>query len=583
MITINPNPIAPQRPSHDPSSHDLAAAYLKGITLEDRRQAGQVYTPLHLVHFILELAGYDPDLPIEHATLLDPACGGGVFLQVAVTHLAARLTGLGTDLGTQLGHDRLLELVSQNFFGVDLDANACALTGQAVREAIRCVSARPVSDDFFDTNVFQADFLRSDDLELRLPFGGLDFVVGNPPYVQTTRLEPEVKAELRARFVSASGRLDLYTLFIERTIPILRDGGRFAFITPDKFLASLSAADIRAVLVRNGSLKRVARFTSHKVFQDAATVPCVTVFERGAAHNQIEILQCGDQADHDGNVPVIERYALPGSRLRKPIWDFNPPDLRHLTERIQGQHRSLESVTARISAGVATGRNEVFVIPVNATVDLEPELLRRAVRGEDIGPYSINDPGLRLLIPYTYDDGQRRLIELSQYPLAQAYLERFKADLEKRQVVTVKNQAWYAFTDPSKVDLSRLPKILVPDVAEHNRFAFDPGNFFPLNSAYYLVPDGIDPHYLTAVLNSTPIEFLIRLHAPIAKDRFSRYRRQFLAPLPIPMPDLQTVQAIVEAALRGDARQTDALCTELFGLTDGELTMINAYLGRTQT
>ena len=578
MITINPNPIAPQLPSHN-----LAAAYLKGITLEDRRQAGQVYTPLHLVHFILELAGYDPDLPIERATVLDPACGGGVFLQVAVTHLAARLTGLGTDLNTQAGHNRLLELVCQNFFGVDLDANACALTAQAVREAIRCVSVRPVSNDFFDSNVFQADFLRSNNLESKLPFGGLDFVVGNPPYVQTTRLEPEVKAELRARFVSASGRLDLYTLFIERTIPILRDGGCFAFITPDKFLASLSAADIRAVLVRNGSLKRVARFTSHKVFQDAATVPCVTVFERGAAHNEIEILQCGDQADHDGKVPIVKRYKLPGSRLRKPIWDFNPPDLRHLTERIQGQHRSLESVTARISAGVATGRNEVFVIPADATVDLEPKLLRRAVRGEDIGPYSINDPGLRLLIPYTYDDGgQRRLIELSQYPLAQAYLERFKVDLEKRQVVTVKNQAWYAFTDPSKVDLSRLPKILVPDVAEHNRFAFDPGNFFPLNSAYYLVPDGIDAHYLTAVLNSTPIEFLIRLHAPIAKDRFSRYRRQFLAPLPIPAPDTQTVQVIVEAALRGDARQTDALCTGLFGLTDGELTMINAYLGRTR-
>ena len=147
-------------------------------------------------------------------------------------------------------------------------------------------------------------------------------------------------------------------------------------------------------------------------------------------------------------------------------------------------------------------------------------------------------------------------------------------------MVTVKNQPWYAFTDPSKSDLSSVPKILVPDIAEHNRFAFDSGEFFPLNSAYYIVPKDINPHFLTALLNSVPIEFLIRLRAPIAKDRFSRYRRQFLAPLPIPTPTPAQEREITEAVGVGDFATAHQRCTDLFGLTAEELTVINAYLSR---
>ena len=74
-----------------------------------------------------------------------------------------------------------------------------------------------------------------------------------------------------------------------------------------------------------------------------------------------------------------------------------------------------------------------------------------------------------------------------------------------------------------------------PRVWESNRFVVDRGRFFPLHSAYYLIPKGdIDPDFLVAVLNSRVSEFLIRLLAPVVKDGFSRYRRQFLATLPIP-------------------------------------------------
>lgn len=68
----------------------------------------------------------------------------------------------------------------------------------------------------------------------------IDFIVGNPPYVATTRISSVYKEQLRQRFRTASGRLDLYTLFMERSLELLDDGGRMTFITPNKFLVRRS-------------------------------------------------------------------------------------------------------------------------------------------------------------------------------------------------------------------------------------------------------------------------------------------------------------------------------------------------------
>ena len=574
LTTHHPIPIHPARQTP-------ADTYLKGISLEDRRQAGQVYTPRYLVDFVLHLSGYDATQPIESSVLIDPSCGGGIFLEAAVALLAARLTSLGVSLNVEAGRQRLLRLVTQNLYGVDNDLHACELTRRAVCDAVRRVAPGMLPEGFFRANVLEDDYLLTGQMERFVPFGGVHFIVGNPPYVQTTRLESDVKDAYRSRFTTAKGRLDLYTLFIERSLPLLASGGKLAFITPDKFFASLSSALLRQLLVKHGSPVTIARFKSHRIFEDAATVPCVTVFERDAAPTQVEVLECADYPTVLGAVAVERRFTVPATALRGATWDLSPPDLGAIASRIQANHRTLEDVTERISAGIATGCNNVFVIKSGANFALEPELLRPAIRGEDLETSTLSNPHLHLLLPYLYPaEGPRVLVDLEQFPLTKAYLSEFRPILERRQVVTVKNQPWYAFTDPSKSDLSRMAKILVPDIAEHNRFVFDPGEFFPLNSAYYIFPKGINPQFLTALLNSVPIEFLIRLRAPIAKSRFSRYRRQFLAPLPIPTSTPAQREAIIEAVRIGDFVTAHQRCTDLFGLTGEELTVINTYLGR---
>ena len=63
--------------------------------------------------------------------------------------------------------------------------------------------------------------------------GLFDYVVGNPPYVAVEGLSDREKAQYRAGFQSASGRMDLYFLFFEQGLHLLREGGLLSFITPE--------------------------------------------------------------------------------------------------------------------------------------------------------------------------------------------------------------------------------------------------------------------------------------------------------------------------------------------------------------
>ena len=559
----------------------LALEYLDTLSVEGRRANGQIYTPSHLVDFVLEQGGYAPERAIDRATILDPACGAGAFLERAVATIAERLRRLGIDIATRLGRQLFLETIASQVYGVDIDPQACALARAAVQRSVFKLAPGSLPAGYFVENVIHADFLLNSAVNRLRPMtkGGFTFIVGNPPYVSATRISAAYKKSLRRGFITATGRLDLYTVFIERSLLLLSPRGRLSMITPDKFLTSQTARPLRDFILARSSVRSIAQFRSHKVFPDAATVPCVMVLERDGFASNVEVLQCADQPTAAGKVKIVSRSEFPQVNL-KGAWQLKSPEFLELVRRIQATHPTVSDCTVRVSAGPATGRDGLFVFPTASDVDIEHELLRPAVRGRDIGAYSIEDPKLSVLLPYVFDrSGESKLIRLSDYPKAARYLRQHRADLERRHCVRVWGKAWYDLHDQVPTDLAKQVKVLVPDVANSNRFAVDRGRFFPLHSAYYLIPKAdTDPDFLVAVLNSRIGEFMIRLLAPIVKDGFSRYRRQFLTNLPIPTAAADIRARVVAASRMGETTRANALVSRLFSLSDLDRHRIEQFL-----
>jgi len=119
------------------------------------------------------------------------------------------------------------------------------------------------------------------DSETQLIESGFDIVIGNPPYVliQDGLRDDKLLRLFRETYEVASYKIDLYHLFIERSVKLLKDGGSLAFITPSNFATNNFCATLRRFLFRETQLREFLSFDEN-VFQ-ASVNNWVFVLSRG--------------------------------------------------------------------------------------------------------------------------------------------------------------------------------------------------------------------------------------------------------------------------------------------------------------
>ncbi|MBI2928480.1 MAG: Eco57I restriction-modification methylase domain-containing protein [Verrucomicrobia bacterium] len=103
---------------------------------------------------------------------------------------------------------------------------------------------------------------------------GFDAVIGNPPYVRIQGFPPMQIAYFSRRYPSATGNFDLYIPFVERGLELLRDGGRLAMITPNKFFRTDYGEGLRRTLSANQAVCRIVDFGANQVFRATPTLAC---------------------------------------------------------------------------------------------------------------------------------------------------------------------------------------------------------------------------------------------------------------------------------------------------------------------
>lgn len=98
-------------------------------------------------------------------------------------------------------------------------------------------------------------------------FVGFDVVIGNPPYVGIEDINWNYRRFYETIYKTASGRFDLYSLFIEKAMQIKKPNGAFTYIIPGKFLNNRQFVEARKLLCVNHGVTVVK--IDDKVFEDA--------------------------------------------------------------------------------------------------------------------------------------------------------------------------------------------------------------------------------------------------------------------------------------------------------------------------
>jgi len=80
---------------------------------------------------------------------------------------------------------------------------------------------------------------------------GFDVIIGNPPYVDIKALDPIIVKELFQAYATAENRINLYSLFIEKSYKLLKKNGILSFINPNSILTNSSYFKIRSLLIND--------------------------------------------------------------------------------------------------------------------------------------------------------------------------------------------------------------------------------------------------------------------------------------------------------------------------------------------
>ena len=208
----------------------LAETYEKLLTSRTRKTAGAFYTPIDVAKKFAETV-------VHKGPVVDPSCGGGIFLLSAAKQLAA------------LG-DVPKDIVRNQIFGADIDEWAVAVCRW---ELAHWAGVDPEEI----TGVVIADPLIERPEDWPKHFGS---IIGNPPFLSqmhtTTVRTTERREDLRSQY---GNLVKAYTneawLFLALGLDLLEPGGQMALIQPLSLIAARDALEIREKILTEASLE----------------------------------------------------------------------------------------------------------------------------------------------------------------------------------------------------------------------------------------------------------------------------------------------------------------------------------------
>ncbi|HEY1352030.1 MAG TPA: N-6 DNA methylase [Ktedonobacteraceae bacterium] len=213
----------------------ISGIYDTFLSDEKRRAYGTYNTPLALVDFIVE-----ETLPLEKITpgmtILDPACGSGVFLVRAYQRLIQAWKQHHP--GHLPSSPQLTELMKQSIFGVDVQPNAVKIAAFSLcLSMLDYLENESVIEESFrfprmeHANLIHDDFF-SEEIERRFSAQKFDRVIGNPPWGRGTLRGLALKWVIDRHL--PTGDKQLVQAFLYRAPHFCAPHGEVAMLAPTK-------------------------------------------------------------------------------------------------------------------------------------------------------------------------------------------------------------------------------------------------------------------------------------------------------------------------------------------------------------
>jgi len=547
--------------------------------------------------------------------IIDPACGSGSFLLEAYQYLLdwhlnwyiandpeKWMKGKFPSLCQGPGGDWRLttserkRILLNNIYGVDIDPQAVEVTKlslllrvlegeneQTLSNQLKLFRERALPDlgnnikcgnSLIGPDLYESQQLAlfNDEEQYRINVfdwekefpeimkaGGFHAVIGNPPYIriQTMKEWAPVEVEFYKTAFTAAGKgnYDIYTVFVEKGLDLLKPTGTLGFILPHKFFNSQYGSPLRSLLAEGNHLSGIVHFGDRQVFSGATTYTCLLFLDKSGKES-CRFMKVVDLEAWRQNGSGAEG-TIPATQITGAEWNFTVGYGTELFEKLRRMPVKLGDV-ADIFVGLQTSADNVFIMNFveenNQTLKLhskslhddwifEKDLLFPLISGTDVQRYSNLPERQYILFPYEISENKVLLLEfrklLEQYPQTAAYLSKNRKRLEGRENGKLKSTRWHGYIYLKNMTRQGMRKICIPRLINHLYAAYDSdGRHFLDNvdvggivwrNKYW--KQGFP--YLLGILNSRLMRWFFPFVSAPFRGGWMSANRQFLTQLPI--------------------------------------------------
>ncbi|MEO5182796.1 TaqI-like C-terminal specificity domain-containing protein, partial [Bacteroides ovatus] len=435
-------------------------------------------------------------------------------------------------------------------------------------------------------------------------FIGFDCIIGNPPYIQLQSIEHDADILERMEYETYARTGDIYCLFYEQGMNVLKENGCLCYITSNKWMRAGYGENLRNYFATKTNPTLLVDFAGVKIF-DAATVEANILLTNKEA-NKYSTLACifSDTNGLSKLSDFIQQWHIECAFRSSDSWVILSPIEQSIKRKIEAVGTPLKNWNININYGIKTGYNDAFIINTEKREEIlrncrtederqrTAELIRPILRGRDIKRYGYNWAGLWIIATFP-----SRHYNIEDFPAVKSYflsvgIERLEQTGEVHTVNGEKIKArkktcnkWFETQDSiSYWEDFYKPKIVWKIIGNQMAFAYDKNQFIMNNACYIMTGEHLD--YLLSILNSQAIlwySYVTNMNKTGVGD--VQVGGQNIITFPIPaysdnknilakMADCVTNQKI---SLKSVDYQIENIISEIFGFTTDERNFLNTF------
>lgn len=533
--------------------------------------------------------------------ILDPCCGSGVFLVEAFELLAHKLKEL---LIAESNEELLIEIDGEKFlsveakrmimknclYAIDYDSVAVEVTKMSLALKIIDDSNILVLEDL---GIFGEKILReihknivcgntlvgtdieieSDDIHYIKPLNikryfkevfenknGFDFIIGNPPYVETKFFKAASKKMhlyLRDNYSAFEGKADLSVLFIEKCLEILNSKGRVGFIVQRRWFKTSYGKGIRNVISKGHYLYKLYDIKTNDLFQGRLTYVSIMILDKKQKENVNYSIIPGTVIDvHNFLENTHVDKKIPSGYFTEENWCPEYYEIDKIKKKYVEKWGSLgENKKIHIRTGIQvlwkkvyhiieTREDSTYIYGRNGfgeEVKLEKEICKPIIYNRVFTPLKKLQPDAYSIFPYVgeaNDDALSIDTIQKEYPFTYKYLKENEASI-RAKVKCNEGKYWHTFTRVQNHKWFESKKIIVPMTAKDTFATFENENGLYMDNAnvWFLNFDDANDivmKALTMIINSTIFSAFAKSGANPQSGGYYKFNKQFLAPVPMP-------------------------------------------------